>query len=247
MSEPGRRPRRRKGRSIPCVVALKEAVKRRLPEGRKVRVLRFGIGRGLRLGLDLHDGDIGTYLGLYEVELSRHLRALAFRGAKCFDLGGNLGYDALVLAKLTGGPVVSVERDARLAAELRANADRNPSVGPVVVVTAEVSSTTSATSITIDELAAQHFVPDLIKIDIEGGELEALRGAQRTLMAKPSILLEVHGEQLEWDCLELLRAAGYAPPVVVDRRRWLPEHRPLAHNRWLVLRGSSAVSGTARA
>lgn len=223
-------------------MALKEAVKRRLPEGRKVRVLRFGIGRGLRLGLDLHDGDIGTYLGLYEIELSRHLRALAVRGAKCFDLGGNLGYDALVLAKLTGGPVVSVERDGVLAAALRANADRNPSLGPVTVVTAEVASSTSASSVTIDDLAAAHFVPDLIKIDIEGGELEALRGADRVLATRPGILLEVHGERLEWDCLELLRAAGYAPPDVVDRRRWLPEHRPLAHNRWLIFRGSRAVA-----
>lgn len=227
-------------------MGLKEAIKQRLPEGRTARTIRFGVGRGVRLGLDLRAGDVQTYLGLYEAELSKHLRALALPGSLSFDVGGNVGYDALVLAKLTRAPVVSVECDPQLADVIRENAALNPSFGPITVVTARVASSVSADTVTIDELAERHFVPDLLKIDIEGGELDALRGAHRVLMSRrPSIVLEVHGEQLEWDCLELLRIAGYAPPFIVDRRRWIPEHRPLAHNRWLILQGTQPAASAA--
>jgi len=185
------------------------------------------------------------FLGLYEVELARLLRALAYPGAKSFDVGGNIGYDALVLAKLTGAPVVTVECDADVADKLRANVARNPSLGPILVEERFVSSESAEGAITLDDLAATHFVPDVIKMDIEGGEADAIRGASKLLGSRrPALVVEVHGEQVEWECLELLRAAGYPPPIVIEPRRWLPEHRPLAHNRWLVLKGAARSLGS---
>jgi hypothetical protein len=219
--------------------ALKSTLKGALPEGPRVRTLPFGIARGIRIEIDFHGGDIQTYLGLYEVELSRRLRALAYRGAKSFDVGGHIGYDALVLAKLTGGPVVTIECDAELAERLRANVTRNPSLGPISVEERFVSSTSSGSAITLDDLATTHFVPDLLKIDIEGEEAQAIRGGMNLLTSRrPGLLLEVHGEQVERECLGLLASAGYSRPQVIEPRRWLPEHRPLPHNRWLVLDGA---------
>jgi Methyltransferase FkbM domain len=219
--------------------SAKHAAKGLLPRGAKVRTIPFGIARGIRLEIDFHGGDVQQFLGLYEAELSGHLRSLAYRGARSFDVGGHIGYDALVLAKLTGGPVVTIECDEHLAGALRDNVARNPDLGPITIERGVVASTTTKDTIALDDLAARHFVPDLIKIDIEGAEAHALRGASHVLaVRRPGIVLEVHGEKAEWDCLELLRDAGYPPPTVVDPRRWLPEHRPLAHNRWLVLAGA---------
>jgi hypothetical protein len=53
--------------------------------------------------------------------------------------------------------------------------------------------------VTLDEeiLQAGLPAPDFIKIDIEGWEIEALRGARKTLeLHKPALFLEMHGETL---------------------------------------------------
>ena len=53
--------------------------------------------------------------------------------------------------------------------------------------------------VTLDEEITQASlpVPDFIKIDIEGWEIEALRGARRTLeLHKPAVFLEMHGETI---------------------------------------------------
>jgi len=203
-----------------------------------MRRLPVGLGRGLRMGIDFQRGETRLYLGLYEVELNRHLRSIAKLGYRSFDIGGQYGYDALVLAKLTGREVVSVEADPNLAEEIRENAAANPTLSRIDVEVGFVAADDQRNHVRIDTLADRHFVPDLIKLDIEGGEVEALRGASHVLAdRKPAIQLEVHGKEVEWECLSLLRDAGYDPPTVVDRRRWLPEHRPIDHNRWLIFPG----------
>lgn len=50
--------------------------------------------------------------------------------------------------------------------------------------------------------------PDVVKIDVEGGELEVLAGMSRLLRERhPAIIAEMHGKNIA--CCELLRAAGY--------------------------------------
>ncbi len=63
--------------------------------------------------------------------------------------------------------------------------------------TAQLSQPVEITTLDRDISAASLPAPDLIKIDIEGWELEALQGARATLDAyHPALFLEMHGETM---------------------------------------------------
>lgn len=212
-------------------------LKAALPRGARPRKLPSGIGRGLRMSIDFHEGQTRIFLGLYETELNPSLRRVCQPGLNCFDIGGNVGYDALVLAKLTGGQVLSVECDQEMSRHLGANVALNGEMATRIKVWSGMVGATSSHSeseITIDDLTDQFFTPDVVKVDIEGAEVAALKGATRLLSSsKPSWIIEVHSQALEEQCLEVLTAHGYVPEIV-GQRRWFSDHRPLAHNRWIV-------------
>jgi FkbM family methyltransferase len=81
---------------------------------------------------------------------------------------------------------------------------------------APVSQRIQITTIDRDMATASLPPPDLIKIDIEGWELEALEGARSTLDAcHPAVFLEMHGETMRekrrkvTEIVAFLRDAGY--------------------------------------
>ena len=69
--------------------------------------------------------------------------------------------------------------------------------------------TTTVPSLSIDAFCdAGGIVPDVIKIDIEGAELDALRGARRTIAARgPALALFVELHPATWPSLGVTRAA----------------------------------------
>ena len=198
-----------------------------LPTGRTVRRLPLGIGRGLRMGVDFQRGETRLFLGLYEIELNRHLRAIARPGYRSFDIGGQYGYDALVLAKLTGAPVVSVEVDPLLAAEIEENAAANPGLPTVTVEAGFVGADDDDGRVTIDALAERHFVPDLVKMDIEGAEYTVLPDMLAAGVTPTQLLIEFHHRWREVGAgrtramLRLLRKHGYRVAHVATKGREL--------------------------
>ena len=64
-------------------------------------------------------------------------------------------------------------------------------------------------TITLDLLLDQFGPPTLIKIDVEGAEVQVLRGAGRVLAHKPTIYIEISDHALT-ECQNILHAAGYS-------------------------------------
>jgi len=205
-----------------------------LPRDAQFRRLPFGLARGVVMQVNFQR-DTLRYMGFYEIELSKHFRNLVHRGFKCFDVGGKDGYDALLLAKLSGGIIVSFECDPMAAETMRNTFARNPY--QISVIETFVSNESNERCLTLDDAVTKTFIPDFVKIDIEGEEAKALLGAQHLLSHRtPNLLIEVHGMEQEMLCLEILRDCGY-DPMLINQRRWLKENRPLLHNRWLVCQG----------
>lgn len=207
-----------------------------LPDGKRCRRLRLGIARGINLEIDF-SMQTQMYLGLYEIELNKYLRRLCRPGFRSFDVGAQFGYDALILAKLSRSQVASFECDPDVFEELKRNLQHNPPLANrIELYEGFVGSEDDRPGgkLTLDHMVFEEgvFVPDFIKMDIEGSELEALLGARRILERhNPNLLVETHSAELEKQCIEFVESIGYRTSII-NSRKLLPDYRPAAHNRW---------------
>jgi hypothetical protein len=177
---------------------------------------------------------VRNYLGVHEWELNGFFKRLVVPGSKCFDLGGNEGYDALMLANLSKSKVVTFDFDPVMLEQLRLNIAHNPTLH-IQVVESYIGSQSRDGEMTIDDAARRFFMPDFIKMDIEGAEDLALDGASETLSQRhPGMIIEVHGADKEERCLAILRRYAYRT-LIVNQSWFLKEsERGVGHNRWLI-------------
>jgi FkbM family methyltransferase len=177
------------------------------------------------------------------LRMQRMLDSLVAPGATVVDVGANIGYNTLYAAHRVGmqGHVYALEpaQDnlAVLYANLFANNLTNVTVlpyaagnqaeikkfflrGEISAVNslfqdnfyADITETVEVMAAPLDDLIVE--TPDLVKIDVEGAELEVLEGMQRMLHS-PTIRLIV-----EWHPT-LQQAAGHAPD---ELPRYLADH-----------------------
>jgi len=177
----------------------------------------------------------GCWLGHYEIEKQAVVRSLVRPGMKIFDIGANAGFYTLAFARLVGerGHVWAFEPLAENVRNLRRHVELN-GLTNVTVVEAAVSERAGVAdfapgksnsmgrlaegggqhvpTVALDDFCVQEKIdcPDLIKLDIEGGESLAFKGARRVIaLGKATILLALHGREHEKNCLPLLRSARY--------------------------------------
>ncbi len=182
---------------------------------------------------------LSVYLGMMEPELTPYFKELIGQNDKCFDVGGQGGYYALLFAKLSNAQVVSFECDSAAADEMRETFSRNPF--KIQTIQTFVGKIDTESHTTLDTAARKLFIPDFIKLDIEGAEADALEGGAEILSTrKPNMIIEVHGLEREEECIRILKRYGYAPEIV-NQSRFSFEHRPLQHNRWLICRSPNVV------
>lgn len=157
--------------------------------------------------------------GVYDVETMHVIKKFVKAGDYCMDIGANVGALTLFLAKTVGstGKVYAFEPGPPTFERLKLNLGLNPALAQVIFpINVGVSDTpgflmwdedihnrgnagllgkkgTRVEVDTIDSIVATHMIHQVnfVKIDIEGMELEALRGGVRTWMQlKPVIYFE---------------------------------------------------------
>ena len=179
------------------------------------------------------------YTGLFEREISPHLRRLSRGIATAIDVGAAFGeYTLFFLAKTQAVKVLAFEPEQALWPKLYANLalnglDEDPRLELFRLF---LTNRTDHCSCALDSFVNLIHQPCLIKIDVDGGELDVLAGAAQ-LVQWPRVrwLIETHSPQLERECISYLQRAGYETQVVHNAwwRAIVPEQRPVEQNRWL--------------
>ena len=215
--------------------AVKSAIKTILfPGGKQPRTVRLGIARGLKFLIDPAEKS-QRLLGLDERELSGALVS-AIRSAGTFiDIGASDGYYTIIAAaRNRSARVIGCEPGAGLGLDYDENLRLNGLDKEARIERRAVFVSTGRT--TLDELTAGCREPIVVKIDVEGGELDVLRSGPETMSRDTTFLIETHSLELERQCVDLLEGDGYICQVI--RPAWwrglVPEQRPSAHNQWLV-------------
>ena len=209
-----------------------------LPQGRAPRVIHGGLLAGLTMELDLqHQSQ--RWLGLQERELYRWFRQMSIGIRSAADVGANDGmYSLYFMARTPATRVVAVEPDEGCRSLLRRNLALNGlSEDRLELVPKFAGNINDSEHVVMDSFTSILEPPCLVKVDIDGGEVDLLRGAQRLLQQRDvRWIIEVHSAQLESDCARLLRQEGYSTIVVPNAwwRVFLPELRHGELNRWLV-------------
>ena len=206
--------------------------------------VRGGLGARLWLSASRFDPAgaqaYGVLTGAHEPMVQEALRRAVPRGGVVFDVGANIGFTALVAARLTGphGQVVAFEPQPDSAEAVRANAAANGFNHLHVIEAAVGAATGSAELIVVadslwtrlasvgdhdhevarlqvqvisldEQIAATALpVPDVVKIDVEGAELEVLAGLTKTLSDhRPTVICEMHGKNQAF--CDFMHEAGY--------------------------------------
>ncbi len=211
-------------------------------------VIQRGVGSGLRFNCD--HGPISFVFGTHEPGVQHAFELLALPGMTVYDIGANLGFYCVILARLVGatGRVVAFEPLPDNARWIAHNAKLNgfeqievrcealghgqgnaefivseksmwgklaaagpapaDAVGRITVVLMNLDTLVSAGAIA---------PPGLMKIDVEGAEVEVLTGAADTLRrCRPVLIVDLHNTNAP--IAALLEELRYRPIVLGSPR-----------------------------
>ncbi|HEX2051108.1 MAG TPA: FkbM family methyltransferase [Actinomycetota bacterium] len=185
-------------------------------------------------------------IGAYERHASDVIRRSLQAGDTAFDVGSHFGYFALLMSASVapGGRVICFEPDREVFATLERNVARNARIVGTDVTAVNMAIAGSAgarrfargghtsrgslsdvgevevSAITLDDAVARHGVPALVKIDVEGGELQVLDGGSELLRAGSTVfVIETHSAALLDACRARLRSHGYDVVELSERGR----------------------------
>jgi FkbM family methyltransferase len=202
----------------------------------KTTVLPILWGRARGMSWITGSSNHGCWIGTFEYEKRRLFERTVTTGQVVYDIGANAGLYSLLGSRLVGpsGLVVAFEPApenlTNLRRHIQLNLLSNVTVVPVAVgehqgtggfergPTNAMGRLSASGHFNVSIVDLDTFVssgaappPDVIKMDIEGGELAALKGAAGVIdRVRPAIFLATHTTELQRDCVAFLCARGYA-------------------------------------
>jgi FkbM family methyltransferase len=201
----------------PLAQLIRPLVNRTLPGGETEVVVRSGLAAGVRLLIDAQ-AEKYYWSGTHEQHVLDAVGRAVGRGAVVWDVGAHIGYFGITVARsIQPGTVVCFEPMEQNRRRLTHNVATNGVSATVEIVPAAVGATSGRAMIrdtgssltwsltgggngagvevdviSLDDAAERYPVPDLIKIDAEGVEMDVLLGGS-ALIAKhqPMVLVEL--------------------------------------------------------
>jgi FkbM family methyltransferase len=196
-------------------------------------------------------GEHGYWLGSYEMRKRQAFEAEIKKGAVVYDIGANVGFYSLLASELVGaeGHVYAFEPLPRNVAFLKKHIALNH-LENVTVIEAAVSdaggeayfnlgASTSmghlaesgeitVEKVSLDEMLAKGLLrpPEYMKVDVEGAEFEALKGARKLLEKyRPVLFLDTHQREAHNPTIALLEGMEYEFEVLDGKS--LPDTKEL--------------------
>lgn len=206
-----------------------------LPRGNDPRTILFGVFRGLRMHIDF-SSQTQFLLGLAERETHRFLREAARTASWIVDVGAGAGELSLHFARQPNvSRVYAIEPSPKAFVQNLA-LHPSPIAAKIEIVSKFAGRRDNDHTMTLDALPVDRSMHGVIKIDVDGGEVDVLSGAVGLLTSGVAdFLIETHSLQLEQECAALLKAKDYRT-LIIDQAWWrwiIPEQRPIPHNRWM--------------
>ena len=213
---------------------MKKFIKQLFFSSQRPNKILSGVSSGMLTNYNPQDRTLHL-LGLYEREIYPYLKRSMARAETLVDIGANDGYYGLAFIKSTGKEVILCEPGDEKE-NLKKNLELNgfDEGKDYTLVDKFVSNRTSDREISLNELLKNR-QKIFILMDVDGGEQQIIENYTFSSAVKIDWLIETHSLELEQNVSKVLVRNGYTVKIIGNAwwRKFVPEKRPLAHNRWM--------------
>jgi len=206
--------------------------------GERFRTIRVGLLRNRQFPIDTASSSM-KIVGLWETEIIGAVRRMASKVSVACDIGCNTGWYALYFATRPNiATVLGFEPDTALVEQATCNLITNGEqlAAKVTIHNKFVGNRDDDHWCRLDTVLEDCRDTIGFKIDVDGGEVDVLKGATRMLTERQcELVIETHSVELERGCIELLQSLGYRTQIIKNGwyRCIVPETRNTEQNRWL--------------
>jgi len=221
-------------------ITFKDFVSRLFFKNKRFRII-FGPAKGL-IWINSLRPNINFNLGLWEHKKQFAMKRLVSKGMTAYDLGAYHGYFTLVLSRLVGetgsvytfepakenflylSDIVKLNQLGNVTLNMKALGEMNgkvncafDSVNPMGGCIVDKPTNNQVEIVSLDSyiIEQRNKKPDIVKMDIEGFEYDALKGMEKAIkLYHPIFFIDVHNAENHARCIDFLKKNGYDVEVL---------------------------------